>query len=75
MAWIVAFISQKVALAKVQKPEHWHEKQLRGHKTKLADLDTEQATSADWHRRRLAAGYEPAASVEVFYSSSGFSSS
>ncbi|MFP1527075.1 hypothetical protein ACLB1R_01545 [Escherichia coli] len=27
-----------------------------GIKTKLADLDLEQATSAEWHRRRLSAG-------------------
>jgi chromosome partitioning protein len=37
-----------------------------GIKTKLADLDLEQATSAEWHRRRLSAGLPPVASVEVF---------
>jgi chromosome partitioning protein len=33
---------------------------------KLADLDTQQGTSSNWHRRRLEAGVEPAFSVESF---------
>ncbi|AJI81114.1 ATPase involved in chromosome partitioning [Yersinia enterocolitica] len=67
MAWIVAFISQKGGIGKSAKARALAREATKGGiKTKLADLDTEQATSADWHRRRLAAGYEPAASVEVF---------
>ena len=32
----------------------------------LADLDTQQGTSSNWHRRRLEAGIEPTFSVEAF---------
>jgi chromosome partitioning protein len=37
-----------------------------GLKTKVADLDTQQGTTVDWHRRRLAGGIEPAISVEAY---------
>lgn len=67
MAWIVAFISQKGGVGKSTEARALaREATMGGLKTKLADLDTEQATSADWHRRRLAAGLPPAASVEIF---------
>ena len=67
MAWIVAFVSQKGGVGKSSKARALAREATKGGiKTKLADLDTEQATSSDWHRRRLAAGYEPAASVELF---------
>ena len=33
---------------------------------KVADLDTQQGTSVDWHRLRLGAGIEPVVSVEAF---------
>lgn len=67
MAWIIAFISQKGGVGKSTKSRALAcEATKGGLKTKLGDLDTEQATSADWHRRRLAAGLSPAASVEVF---------
>ena len=33
---------------------------------KVADLDTQQGTSVDWHRQRLQAGIEPTVSVEAF---------
>jgi len=67
MAWIVAFISQKGGVGKSTKARALaREATPGGIKTKVADLDTEQATSADWHRRRLAAGLSPAASIEIF---------
>lgn len=71
MAWIVAFVSQKGGVGKSTKARALaREATLGGIKTKVADLDTEQATSADWHRRRLAAGLSPAASIEVFSTAS-----
>ena len=67
MAWIVGFISQKGGIGKSTKARALaREATSSGIKTKLADLDLEQATSSDWHRRRLAAGLPPAASVELF---------
>lgn len=67
MAWIVGFISQKGGIGKSTKARALaREATNSGIKTKLADLDLEQATSSDWHRRRLAAGLPPAASVELF---------
>ena len=67
MAWIVAFISQKGGVGKSAGARALaREATACGIKTKLADLDLEQATSAEWHRRRLASGLPPAASVEVF---------
>jgi chromosome partitioning protein len=35
-------------------------------RVKIADLDTQQGTSVDWHRLRLGAGIEPLVSVEAF---------
>lgn len=70
MAWIVGFVSQKGGVGKsTQARALAREATEGGIKTKIADLDTEQATSADWHRRRLAARLQPAASVEVFSTS------
>ena len=67
MAWIVGFISQKGGVGKSTKARALaREASACGIKTKLADLDLEQATSAEWHRRRLSAGLSPVASVEVF---------
>lgn len=54
MAWIVGFISQKGGVGKSTKARALaREASACGIKTKLADLDLEQATSAEWHRRRL----------------------
>jgi ATPases involved in chromosome partitioning len=67
MAWIVGFISQKGGVGKSTESRALaREATSCGIKTKLADLDLEQGTSSDWHRRRLAAGLPPAASVELF---------
>ena len=37
-----------------------------GLKAKLADLDTQQTTSVDWHRSRLQGGIKPDVAVEAF---------
>ena len=37
-----------------------------GLRVKVADLDTQQGTSVDWHRQRLHAEIEPVVSVEAF---------
>ena len=37
-----------------------------GLRVKIADLDTQQGTSVDWHRLRLSQGIEPTVSVEAF---------
>lgn len=67
MAWIVGYISQKGGVGKSTLARALaREATSGGIKTKLADLDLEQATSAEWHRRRLKAGLPAAASVEVF---------
>lgn len=67
MAWIVALISQKGGVGKSAVARALAREATNGDiKTKLADLDLEQATSAEWHRRRLASGLPPAASVEIF---------
>ena len=37
-----------------------------GLNTKIADLDTQQGASIDWHRTRLHAGHKPAVAAEAF---------
>jgi chromosome partitioning protein len=37
-----------------------------GLSVKIADLDTQQGTSVDWHRQRMDAGIEPVISVEAY---------
>ena len=67
MAWKVAFISQKGGVGKSTAARALaREATVGGIKTKIADLDLEQATSFEWNRRRLAEGLPPVASVEVF---------
>ncbi|MFJ5375213.1 ParA family protein [Pectobacterium versatile] len=67
MAWIVAFVSQKGGVGKSTEVRALAREATEGGiRTKIGDLDLEQATTFEWHRRRLAAGYPPAASVEVF---------
>ncbi|MEE1883372.1 ParA family protein [Pseudomonas soli] len=39
---------------------------LNGWLVKLIDLDPKQATSSDWHKRRLAAGHEPVMPCQLF---------
>src|SRR5260370_3546147 len=67
MSTIIAFVSQKggVGTSTVARALA-REAAAGGLKTKIADLDTEQGTSVDWHRTRLGAGIEPVVAVEAF---------
>lgn len=67
MASVVAFVSQKGGVGKSTLARALaREAAAGGLRVKLADLDTQQGTSVDWHRMRLSAGIEPAVSVEAF---------
>lgn len=64
---IVAFISQKGGVGKSTLSRALAcEAQKNGLSVKLADLDTQQGTSSEWHRQRLNNGHSPVGSVEVF---------
>ena len=66
-ATIIGLISQKGGVAKSTLARAIaREAAAGGLRVKLADLDTQQGTSSNWHRRRLEAGIEPAFSVEAF---------
>jgi chromosome partitioning protein len=67
MTTIIAFISQKGGVGKSTLARALaREAAAGGLKTKVADLDTQQGTSVDWHRDRLNAGIEPVVSVEAY---------
>ena len=61
MATIIAFVSQKGGVGKSTLSRALaREAANSALKTKIADLDTQQGTSIDWHRIRLNAGIKPA---------------
>jgi chromosome partitioning protein len=67
MKKIIAFISQKGGVGKSTLARAVAcEACKSGLSVKLADLDTQQGTSTEWHRQRLDNGHEPIGSVEVF---------
>jgi chromosome partitioning protein len=67
MTIIIAFVSQKGGVGKSTLSRALAREAVKGGlKTKVADLDTQQGTTVDWHRRRLAGGIEPAISVEAY---------
>src|SRR5437763_1165628 len=67
MSTIIAFVSQKGGVGKSTLARALaREAAAGGFQTKIADLDTQQATSVDWHRIRLGAGIEPVVAVEAF---------
>lgn len=67
MPAIVGFISQKGGVGKSTLARGLsREAAANGLSVKLADLDTQQRTSTNWHARRLDAGIEPRFSVEIF---------
>ena len=67
MAAIVAFVSQKGGVGKSTLARALaREAAAGGLRVKVADLDTQQGTSVDWHRLRLSQGIEPVVSVEAF---------
>jgi chromosome partitioning protein len=67
VATVVAFVSQKGGVGKSTLARALaREAAAGGLRVKLADLDTQQGTSVDWHRMRLAADIHPVVSVEAF---------
>lgn len=67
MGKIIAFLSQKGGVGKSTLARAVAcEAAKSGLSVRLADLDTQQSTSTDWHRQRLALGHEPVGVVEVF---------
>jgi chromosome partitioning protein len=67
MTAIVAFVSQKGGVGKSTLSRALaREAASGGLRVKVADLDTQQGTSVDWHRLRLSQGFEPVVSVEAF---------
>ena len=67
MAAVVAFVSQKGGVGKSTLSRALaREAAAGGLRVKVADLDTQQGTSVDWHRQRLNANIEPIVSVEAF---------
>ncbi|MEQ7770316.1 MULTISPECIES: ParA family protein [Xanthomonas] len=67
MAAIVAFVSQKGGVGKSTLSRALaREAAAGGLRVKIADLDTQQGTSIDWHRLRLSQGIEPTISAEAF---------
>jgi chromosome partitioning protein len=67
LATIIAFVSQKGGVGKSALARALvREAANNGLKAKIADLDTQQATSVDWQRSRLQAGIKPDVAVEAF---------
>ena len=67
MTTIIAFVSQKGGVGKSTLARALaREAVVGGLKSKIADLDTQQGTSIDWHRTRLNAGIKPAVSAEAY---------
>jgi chromosome partitioning protein len=67
MATIIGFISQKGGVGKSTSARALACEAARaGLKTKIADLDTQQGTTIEWHRKRLNAGIKPAVEVQAF---------
>lgn len=67
MSTIIAFVSQKGGVGKSTLARALgREAAASGLEVKIADLDTQQATSVDWHRLRLDANIKPIVPVELF---------
>ena len=67
MATIIAFVSQKGGVGKSTLSRALAREAANGGlNTKIADLDTQQGTSVDWHRTRLNAGIKPEVAAEAF---------
>ena len=67
MTYIIGFISQKGGVGKSTLARAVaQELKKNGFRVKLADLDVQQGTTTDWHRRRLDNDHEPVGSVECF---------
>jgi len=69
MTTIIGFVSQKGGVGKSTLARVMaYEATKNGLEVKIADLDTQQGTVADWHRHRLDTGHSPVGSVEVYKS-------
>lgn len=67
MTTIIAFVSQKGGVGKSTLSRALAREAAEGGlNTKIADLDTQQGTSVDWHRTRLNAGIRPEVAAEAF---------
>lgn len=67
MSTIIGFVSQKGGVGKSTLSRALaREAAESGLSVKIADLDTQQGTSVNWHRRRLDANLTPIFSVEPF---------
>lgn len=67
MTTVIAFVSQKGGVGKSTLARALaREAVSSGLQVKVADLDTQQGTSVDWHRTRLDGNINPAVSVEAF---------
>ncbi len=67
MGTIIGFVSQKGGVGKSTLSRAVaREAAKEGLTVKVADLDTQQGTSVNWHRRRLLAELEPVFSVETY---------
>jgi chromosome partitioning protein len=67
MTTIIAFVSQKGGVGKSTLARGLaREAAHNGLKVKIADLDTQQGTSVDWHRTRLNACIQPEVAAEAF---------
>lgn len=67
MPIVIAFVSQKGGVGKSTLSRALAREAAAGGLTvKIADLDTQQGTSVDWHRQRLDSGIEPTVAVEAF---------
>src|SRR3954468_13184942 len=63
----IAFVSQKGGVGKSTLSRALaREVACDGVSVKIADLDVQQGTTANWHRRRLAMSIEPVIAVEAF---------
>lgn len=60
MTCIIAFVSQKGGVGKSTLSRALaREATIEGLRTKIADLDIQQSTTVDWHRRRLQFNIQP----------------
>lgn len=71
MTTVIAFVSQKGGVGKSTLARALALEAVKGGlRVKLADLDTQQGTSIEWHRTRADFGIEPLFSVELFRTAS-----